>query len=352
MDDLQMLQLALTENEPSADVVADGRERLRNAHRKPDTRRSRAWLRPRVGFAGLGLTAVAAAAALVVGLAGPPTPSRTPTGPPRVFPARAILLTAAEKAAQEPIGRYWRTHTIDGQAYHVGPAGGGYQIAPFAETDEWHSRTGRDKSVMWERELGTRPVTPSDREAWKRAGSPSHWTVPSNDVMRRLTAAGGQWQPDHDTPVQNSAEMEKIATDPAKLRKQLAVAADPTAVAGAFDSLFNGQSILTEIPLSPKARAAFFRTLAEVPGIRLLPHVQDARGRDGIGLAARSTMRDGSGTVYDYEVILDPKTYQIIGDQNVVVQAGGVDKGMRPGTVLHSTVVLFAGWTNETPHRG
>lgn len=63
-------------------------------------------------------------------------------------------------------------------------------------------------------------------------------------------------------------------------------------------------------------------------------------------------MRDGSGTVYDYEVILDPKTYRILGDQNVVVKAGGVDKGMRPGTVLHHTVVLFAGWTDATPHPG
>ena len=225
-------------------------------------------------------------------------------------------------------------------------------VAPRDETDEWHSRTGRDKSVMWARDLGTRPVTPSDHEAWTRAGSPSHWTVRSNDVMRRLTTAGGSWQPDHDMPVQNSAEMEKIAADPAKLRKVLAVAADPTAVAGAFDSLFNGQLTLTETPLSPKARAAFFRTLAEVPGIRLLPHVQDARGRDGIGLVARTTMRDGTGTVYDYEVILDPKTYRILGDQNIVVKAGGADKGMRPGTVLHYTIVLFAGWTNATPHHG
>jgi hypothetical protein len=351
MDDLQMIRAALT-HAPSADVVADGRERLRNAHREQDTRRRRAWLRPRVGFAGLGLTAVAAATALVVGLAGPQTPSRTPTGPPQTFPARAILLTAAEKAAKEPTGRYWRTHTIDGQSYHVGPADGGYVVAPRTETDGWHSRTGRDKSVMWARDLGTQPVTTSDRAAWKQAGTPSHWTVRSNDIMRPLTTAGTPWQIDHDAPVQNSAYMEQVAADPAKLRKQLAVAADPTAVAGAFDSLFNGASILTETPLSPKARAAFFRTLGEVPGIRPLTHVQDARGRDGIGLAARTTMRDGSGTVYDYEVILDPRTYRILGDQNVLVKAGGVDKGMPPGTVLHHTIVLFAGWTDATPRHG
>ncbi|MCW2916730.1 MAG: hypothetical protein JWN52_4798, partial [Actinomycetia bacterium] len=65
---------------------------------------------------------------------------------------------------------------------------------------------------------------------------------------------------------------------------------------------------------------------------------------------ARATMREGSGTVFDEVLVLDPKTYQVLGEQDIVVKAGGSMRGLQPGTILSNQVVLEAGWTNEAPH--
>jgi hypothetical protein len=64
----------------------------------------------------------------------------------------------------------------------------------------------------------------------------------------------------------------------------------------------------------------------------------------------RLVMQEGSGTVFDLQIILDPQTYQVLGYQRVVVKAGGANRGMAPGTILYNQVYLQAGWTDARPH--
>jgi hypothetical protein len=49
-------------------------------------------------------------------------------------------------------------------------------------------------------------------------------------------------------------------------------------------------------------------------------------------------------------MILEPQTYKVLAWEQVVVQAGGSMKGMKPGTVLSYNIVQDAGWTNDSPH--
>jgi hypothetical protein len=56
------------------------------------------------------------------------------------------------------------------------------------------------------------------------------------------------------------------------------------------------------------------------------------------------------GTVVDDILVLDPRTFRMLGQESVMVKAGGSFRGMRPGTIEYQEVVLQAGWTNESPY--
>lgn len=74
------------------------------------------------------------------------------------------------------------------------------------------------------------------------------------------------------------------------------------------------------------------------------------RGRTGIALSARGTTLGGGSGVFDYQLILDPRTYQVLGAQYVVVREGTRFPGVKPGAAVEREVTLVAGWTNEAPH--
>jgi hypothetical protein len=355
------------------------------------TVRRRTVPRGRAAF-GLGLVAVAAATVVGVATLGSTSPagSRHPAlARPVELSARSILLTAADKAAAEPMGRYWMVHMRGGQSYHAGPAIGGYTVVGYStEESSWTARSEADTDVFYARDLGARPLTAADKAAWKKAGSPSTWKVWSNDHYATLStkpgatfgAGPGTWVSDETTPAQkrkNAAQTEemckkvakacekvefnalswadrqKLASDPIRFKELLFPDRPGTvkmALLGPATQLMEAYGFLTTQPASPQVRAAAFRLVAGLPGIRSIGEVQDADGRTGVGLAARATMRDGSGTIFDEVLILDPKTYKVLGDQRVVVKAGGSDRGMKPGTILYQDVVLQAGWTNANPH--
>jgi hypothetical protein len=338
------------------------------------------------------LVAAGAAAAVAVATLGggggtvAPQPEESGTSAP------SILLAAAEHAAKEPSGRYWRVQTVDGQAYRVGGEGAdGYTVLGYtSQWDRWTARSDADDDVLYVRDLGARPLTAADTAAWKKAGSPTTMRVWSNDHWATLSTVPGKtfgvgpgtWEEERITPAAKKraaeqrdemcsrlrnhgkpvskercralkkvpGEVVSVVDDPSEVREQMfpsAVRARPLDAAG---DLRAGFTFLTRRPATPEVRAAAFRLLAGVPGVRTIGSVTDDRGRTGIGLAARGSMREGSGTVFDYQLILEPKTYRILAGRQVVVKPGGSMKGMRPGDVLNRELVLQAGWTNEGPH--
>jgi hypothetical protein len=418
VDDLMMVRELYGEVSPDPQLEANLRGQIdgltmERGGGKSGLRRRIAPRRP----AALGLGLVGAAAAAVVGIATLGGTSPTSSGhqvqaKPAELSARTILLAAAEKAAAEPVGRYWRVHTTSGQSYHVGRATGGYTVVGYTSEDsDWTARSDSDSDVLYSRDLGAHPLTAADQAAWKKAGSPSTWRVWSNDHYATLSSkpgasfgtGPGTWdQGDKTTPAdkkQGAAEVrkmcaritkaplpttpasgaaatprpikspgkfcqksnfialswadrQKLASDPARFKELLfpdgALPNKPGL--GGAGRLMSGFDFLTRQPASPEVRAAAFRLLATLPDVRSIGTVQDAKGRTGIGLAARATMREGSGTVFDEVLVLDPKTYQVLGEQDIVVKAGGSMRGMQPGTILSNQVVLEAGWTNDSPH--
>ncbi|RAY14897.1 hypothetical protein DPM19_14420 [Actinomadura craniellae] len=365
MDDLAMVRELYGETPADPEL----RERVRVRLTEP----ARPRRRVKATF-GLGLAAAATAAALAGGtlLSGgaPAAPPRETTAA-QPMDARTVLLAAADNAAREKPGRYWRLHTTGGQSYRVD----GYTIEGYRwETDAWTARSTDEPDLYFDRDLPTRPLTAADAAAWRAAGSPTTWRVSSNGDPRVLTTRSTGWRYGRATPGKKKRiredmrkacagsrlkdapqcvspqEADRFAADPARLKEMLA-ARPPRGLEGeaARVDMLRIFTFLTDKPATPAVRAAAFRLLVETPGIRLVGPVRDAAGRPGVALAARGTMREGSGTVYDQQIILDPKTYRILGEQRVVVRAGGSMAGMSPGTVLSRTLVHRVGWTDERP---
>ncbi|MEV5705164.1 CU044_5270 family protein [Actinoallomurus sp. NPDC052274] len=362
MDDARMIRGLLQEAPPSADVVAEGRRRL---YTEPPRRRR--WRAPRLGLAGLGLAAAAAAAVVAVTAGGPPPAPEQ--APPKPMSARQVLLAAAEKAASEPVGRYWHTHVISGQAYHV--AKGDYVIdGARHELDQWTARSAEDSDVFRSRFAGAVPQTAADRAAWRRAGSPKAWRVLSNGQYIQQTATPDRWDLVRMTPAQKrsyeklvarvreqcaghpqgcpqqqltQAQREALADDPAALRQRLLTTSGK---GGPSNVLTQAGDFLAQ-PGSPKLNAAVFRVLADTPGIRNAGSVTDLRGRTAIALTARAT--DSSG-MFDTQLLLQPGTYRVLGTQTVLVAGRGAETaGIKPGTVYTEQLFLEMGWTDSAP---
>lgn len=399
MDDLRMVRDLYGEVPPAPQLEDKIRGRLAVLEvERGDGRatgRRRMVPRRRAAF-GLGL--VATAAATVVGVAtlggtAPAAPGHPAQAKSVELSARTILLTAAERAAAEPMGRYWRVDTMGGQSYHTGPATGGYTVVGYSTEDSsWRALSESDTDMTYDRDLGAHPLTAADKAAWEKAGSPSTWKVWSNDHYAMLSTKPGAtygtlpgtWSQSSTTPAQKTkltklaaqmkkmcktdakicakvefiamsgADRQKLASDPARFKELLfpggAKGAAVKGPLGPATQLMAAYGFLTTQPASPQVRAAAFRLVAGLPDIRSIGKVQDADGRTGIGLAARASMGDGSATIFDEVLVLDPMTYKVLGDQRVVVKAGGADRGMKPGTILYQDVVLEAGWTNANPH--
>ncbi|XVQ10736.1 hypothetical protein ACQP1W_50975 [Spirillospora sp. CA-255316] len=396
MNEMKMVRDLLAEPAPPSDRATDAALEALEAEIAGRGPRRRVRTRPRlVGRMQLGLTglvaagAAAAVAVATLGGGGTAVPQPEEAGGTS---ARSILLAAAEQAAKEPTGRYWRVQTVDGWAYRIGGAGAdGYTMMGYSsQWDRWTARSDTDDDVLYQRDLGARPLTPADERAWRKAGAPKTVRVWSNDHWATLSTVPGKtygvgpgtWEEERTTPAEKKRAAKQrdelcsrlrkdgkpvakercrainkklpgrsvtVADDPSKIEELLYATGIRPRERNAAADLMAGSRLLTD-PATPEVRAAVFRHLAGVSGVRTIGSVTDDRGRTGIGLAARSSMREGSGTVFDYQLVLDPKTYRVLVGRQVVVRPGGSMKGMRPGDVLTRKLFLGAGWTNESPH--
>jgi hypothetical protein len=366
MDETRMIRSLLDEAPPSAEVVAEGRRRLSAG--SPVRTRRRLW----GGLIVLGAAAVALA--LAVGLTGG-SPVRRTHEPVRPLTARQVLLTAAEKAAAQPVGKYWHTHVISSEGYHI--ARGDYMIfGARNEIDQWLARSDKDADVFRSRFGAATPQTAADRAAWQKAGAPKSWTVLSNGDQITQSAKAGPWDLRRATAAEkrrrkqamaegdrrcaakpgsclpqppSPKQRESLARDPQGLKRYLLAVAGP----GAGSNLLNAAATFLLDPSSPELRAAVFRVLADSTGVRDLGTARDPLGRPAIVLAERS-----EGNVEDNELLLDPSTYTPLGTQVVLVKGDGgkaappipgggkETKGMKPGAITHSEIYVAMGWTN------
>ena len=377
-DDLELVRGLLVQPAPSAQVQSTGRQRLISLATRddgvPPRRRRTRITRPAVIGAGATLAAGAAALAIFAATAGTGvSPARHVAGGhggQTVMSARDILLTAARHAASAPAatGRYWITKVSDGTNVEVGPAGNRYTITMTGSDEQWTARAATGSSWFVSQSLGARPASAADAAAWQRDGSPTHWSVPmyKGNVKFRMKIASAQGKP-FGGQTNSGDKVFAIGGKNVSMREVRALPATPAALKAELlqnfaapggsggdlpinknDWLWQvGTSMITAMPLSPNVRAADYRMLAALPGVKSLGSVRDAAGREGIGVA--STSRTQAGGAQESLLIVNPATGLPMDQELRVVKASGSTAGLKPGSLASYQVIKFAGWSNSTP---
>jgi hypothetical protein len=387
MDELNMIRALLDQAPPSAEVIAEGRQRIaasatepgRPAARRGPATRPTAGLRPAWGrrfrhrparWVAAGAAAAAAAALAFVTLVPHGGPAARPghgqAGELQGQPARGFLLGMAVKAATagQSTGQWYCQQMEQGDRVLVGaddttlqppweggPPLAGYRYALFIKymiqsCYKPPTKGAPDGTVEGETQaLGAHPASPADAAAWRRAGSPTSW-IPWYGNNARITSAPGPRYLAGPRPLTgNSGNQTALPTNPAQLR---AFYLDHLALfhnAGTPDEILSDDAVGTMDggPTStPAVRAAALRVLASLPGIQVKPNVQDPAGQSGTAVIlsqTRSTLA---------LLIVDPATSASLCIEDVTRRS--VDHAPA-GTVLDYTLFVSNGWTN-TPRSG
>jgi hypothetical protein len=393
MNELNMIRVLLGEAPPSAEVIAEGRRRVAASatepgrpgarHRAgvPETRpaadlrpaggrglRHRTARRIAVGAAAVGAAAALALVTLVPHGAPAARPGHGQADELAGRPARGFLLTMAVKAAAaSPSTGRWYCHQMEQggrvlvgaddttlQApWDQGPAASlaGYRYAIFTKYKiqscfEPPTKGAPDGTVQGAtQQLGAQPASPADAAAWRRAGSPASW-IAWYDNTARITMAPGRRYLAGPRPLTGNSSGRDITlpTNPAQLRAfyldhqaLFSNGGTPNEIVSedAAGTMESGQPNTT-----PAVRAAAFRVLASLPGIRMKPNVQDPAGQYGTAVflgQTRSTLT---------LLIVDPATSAALCIEDVARQPVA---HVPAGTVLYYTLFVGSGWTNTPP---
>jgi len=299
--------------------------------------------RPRVPRAalGAGLTLAAAGTAAVVFVvsSGPavspaPTAGSTTTAPKApVLSAQQILLTAAVSAARQPSqGRYWRVSDVSGSVESAGPNAHPYAIYQrWAPEVTWDARSPRQRS--WDfpsTGYTSTPATAGAAAVWRAEGSPQ---LPSQHRRQQAWYQyGGTGYLGNASPT--FAQIQRLPSSPAALAAAVQKAAEQqmapvppgnvrswsvTDQQTLSQNMFGVYDQLLKLdPITPAVRAAVFRDLAHLPGVRSIGQVTDPLGRTGYGIA-QSEGKVGHETQHAEEVlIIAPGSGLLLSDEFVV----------------------------------
>lgn len=342
-------------------------------HAAPSRRRSR------LGWGlGLGAAAVTAAAAVAVAAtaSGGGTPDR-PGGdhPPVALDAKTVLLSAAHGAGGQPdtTGDYWHQTAVERNYSQVGTGASGYVVESSTRLESWAPNVKGGRFWSREKHLGARPATPADKAAWRRQGSPSTFLtklpVPVRNgplKERPIKAAPGKTRTSSSAPVggqevfwlgRNVTVKEVLAlpTDPSRLKASLlrwydGHGTETPDVPMARDTwLFQVTAgLITDMPVRPAVRAAAFRMLAGLQGVRSLGAVKDPEGRPGVAVASVEHTPIGD---QERRLVLDQKRGAALSSQIILLKPKpGVRATWRPGSPITTTTYLTSDWTTPTPH--
>ncbi|MFV2172565.1 CU044_5270 family protein [Actinomadura sp. LOL_016] len=270
MDDLKIIEAALTKPEPSSDTIDRRRHQLQNAMREPvRARRSR---RP---FIAIGVTAATAVAAVTVVTSGGESPGQPGDRSPVVqMSGRQALLAAATAAEAGPgaSGKYWH---VERTRLHSGE---------YPTFESWTMADGR----QWSR-VGDGPVA--------KVPGRHPIVVPGTDL--------------------GMAEIAELPTAPAEMKSALLdTEFKNPETPKEMRTLFLLTGLLSRVPAPPKVRATALRVLATLPDV-----VNTGKADDGQSLVFAWK---GGGP----KLIVNPKTAAIRTEGSVGANGEAASTGL------------------------
>jgi hypothetical protein len=192
---------------------------------------------------------------------------------------------------------------------------------------------------------------PTDRDhvAWIEAGSPDlRWIVEDDDEFDQLGPG-----------VLTFSDYSDLPTDPEELLDLIESRELTGGPAGDWETFVIIGDLLRETYTHPQVRAALYQVAAELPGVELVGRVVDDAGRAGVAVAYTNRNTDAPNR---WELIFDPTTAELLGEQEVLVADSTVDvESGGPGAVYgavgpagthtFSMTYLVSGVVNSTTER-
>jgi hypothetical protein len=298
------------------------------------------------------------AVALLPGADSAPAPHRTTA----IAPGN-VLLVAATNAQKAPTGRYWHTRTVMGDVYAVGKSAANHYLVDSRQGNEtWVDATGLTRQTHLD--LADVPLTERDREKWEAAGSPGWVSVPNPegpDGEVHLDMSGKTSRSPWPESVERfygmtPGQIAELPTRPEELRKVLlnlkghwhAVSKDGEkeepirALRGQEQVRALSEvagTLLSTAPAPPAVRAAVFRMLAGLPGVRAEGPATDPLGRPGtaISLPLRTTAPLGVYTApkqlgtYRRQFIVAADSGSLLAIRDLVVKPPRGSRPIPPG---------------------
>ncbi|MEU6841577.1 CU044_5270 family protein [Streptomyces sp. NPDC046716] len=329
--------------------------------------RGRRVLKPLGAVAAL--TAVAATAVVVTSLDGESPAGRPEAGPhssaTTVTDARLVLLSAATKAEAAPSeGTYWQTETRSESVDVAGKDGHLFAVRDTSSS-RWSVgvRKGTDSLLVSGLNSTVAPRTAADEARWRDAGSPTTVEVAAGKGAHRAYRLGTGHPTVDRTAVGDKIyalgprnvtyrELRQLPTGTAALRRLLERLhiQDDTAGQGAERSawLLRVAADLVTMPVEPGVRAAAYRVMADLPGVRLSDDVSDPLGREGVGVTFPGTDRTPLGSVRE-RLVVDPSTGALLADETLLTEpsARAREAGLKAGTAVNYFATTKATWSEE-----
>lgn len=378
MNEMKLIEdFCAGETQPGPERLAESRARLVAAiegsqHSGPALRGGpRAT---RLVSLALAATAAGTAGALVIvslvagGRSVTPGDRQVPTGLSAGQPARAFLLAMAAKAAQQQAGRYYCTTEIQGDRKLVGsgdrllpqpwvtgpdhvptsaPQGLKYALTRRYRITECTRVADVTRYALFMQYLGARPASPADARAWRRDGSPDHWRQGHRVLSAHPGPVTEVQAVKHGTGDFGRKNDLWLPADPAKLRAVFLAHPQPGAKGRDNVIVWGALTVMNSDNVRPAVRAAAFRVLADVPGVRMEPEVMDPEGQTGTAIWQDSWIGYGLRYETTYDII-DPQTGNILAGDTI---AQTPVAGAPAGTVLYYSAFTSAYWTNRLPPR-
>ncbi|GAA2127611.1 CU044_5270 family protein [Actinomadura napierensis] len=301
MDELTLVERLRSEIPEDIDVT--GAERRWRDRALAGTGRRRRARRPLL-LAGVVAAGCAGAVTVVAVTHRPVEPGMPPAN------VAAVLDQAADRAAADPVPR-------PDQFVHQDTV----ELRRVPNNGRWY----KDRNQSWISVGGTAPGL-FRLKNWIQPRPDEYVPLDGDSVI----APCGQRAP-IDRPY-----LGDLPADPDALLRLLARQGDGARA----ERQWEAASDLIARPAPPGVRAALFRAIARIPGVRLRTDSVDAAGRHGVAV---TRTRDGVRE----ELIFDPASHRYLGRRDVITRSG--DRLGARGSILFSSALMSTQIVDKVP---
>jgi hypothetical protein len=206
----------------------------------------------------------------------------------------------------------------------------------------------------------TEPRTAADKATWRAVGSPR--TVPVEAGTHAVALTMGAGRPTV-MRTDTGGKIYAVGPDNVSYGDLRALPATSDGLRRHLEGLYergngtegagSGRSAwvlrqagnLVTMPLKPGVRAAAYRLMADLPGVRVVGHVADPLGREGVGVEFPDTYRTPLGTTKQ-RLVIDAATGDLLSDELLLVEpsARAEAAGLKAGTVVNYQATSRMGW--------